>query len=85
VKKYKLPSSDHTLVELIQESDETFVSVTYKLLNFIQNKEELSDHWKESIISPIHYKGDKTDCSNYRAISLFQLHTKFYGRSFSQG
>jgi hypothetical protein len=36
----------------------------------IWNKEELPHHWKESIIVPIHKKGDETDCSNYRGISL---------------
>jgi sorting nexin-29 len=26
--------------------------------------------WKEAIIIPLHNKGDKTDCSNYKAIFL---------------
>jgi hypothetical protein len=39
-------------------------------INSIWNKEELPEQWKESIILPIYEKGNKTDCSNYRGISL---------------
>ena len=45
----------------------------HKLSISICNKEELPEEWKQSIILPIYTKGDKTDCSNYRGISL--LHT----------
>jgi len=30
----------------------------------------LPEEWKESFIVPIHKTGDKTDCNNYRGISL---------------
>jgi hypothetical protein len=38
----------------------------------------LPDQWKESILAPDYKKGDKTDCSNYRAISLLSTSYKFY-------
>jgi hypothetical protein len=36
----------------------------------VWNKEELPEEWKSLIIVPIHKKGYKTDCNNYRGISL---------------
>jgi hypothetical protein len=36
----------------------------------MKNKEELPQQCKESIIVPIYKKGGKTDCNNYRGISL---------------
>jgi hypothetical protein len=61
---YKFPS------ELIQARGETLHSEIHKLIMLIWNKEELPHQWKESIVVPIHKKDDKTDCSNYRGISL---------------
>ena len=42
----------------------------HKLIVSIWNKEELPEEWKESIIVSVYKKGDKTDCSNNRGISL---------------
>ena len=49
----------------------------HKLIISVWNKEELPEEWKGSIIVPIHKKGDKTDCNNYRGISLLPTTYKF--------
>jgi len=36
------------------------------------------------VIVPIYKKGIKTDCRNYRDISLCQLHTQFYTTSYAE-
>jgi hypothetical protein len=70
LKKYKLPGSDQIPAELIQGWGEILLSATHKLINSVWNKVELPDQWKEYIIVPIHKKGGKTNCNNYRGISL---------------
>jgi hypothetical protein len=76
LKKYKSPSSDQIAAELIQAGGETLLSVIHKPSNSIWNKKELPDQWKESIIVPVPKKSDKTDCNNYRGISLLSTSCK---------
>jgi hypothetical protein len=53
------------------------LSAIHKLINSIWNKEELPDQC-ESIIVPIHKKGNKTDCNNYRGIPLLSTSYKIF-------
>jgi hypothetical protein len=76
LKKYKSPGSDQIPVGQIQEGGKILLSAIHKLINSVWNKEELPDQWKESIIVPIHKKGDKTDCNNCRGISLLSTSYK---------
>jgi hypothetical protein len=46
-------------VKVIQAGGEILWSEIQKLINYIWNKEELPDQWKESIIATIYWKGDK--------------------------
>jgi len=66
---HKSPGIDQIPAELIKAGGRTIHSEIHKLIISIWNKEELPEEWKESITVPT-YKGDKTDCSNYRGISL---------------
>jgi hypothetical protein len=65
LKSYKSPCTDQILAKLIKAGGETLCSEIHKLICSIWNKEELPQQWKESVIVPIHKKGDKTDCNNY--------------------
>jgi hypothetical protein len=69
LKRYKSPGDDQIPAELIQAGEEILRSEIHKLIKLIWNK-ELPHQWTESIVVPIHKKGDKTECSNYRGISL---------------
>jgi hypothetical protein len=84
LKKYKLPGSDQILAELIQAVGETLQSEIHKLNDSIWSKEELPDQRKESIIVPVYKKGDKTDCSNYREISLLSTLYKILSNILSR-
>jgi hypothetical protein len=75
-KKYKSPDSVQIPAELLQAGSEILLSAFHKLVNSVWNKEELPYQWKESIIIPIHKKGDKTDCNNYCGISLLSTSYK---------
>jgi hypothetical protein len=70
LKSHKSSGIDQIPAELIKADGRTIRCAIHKLIIAICNKEELSEGWKESIIVPIHKKGDKTDCNNYRGISL---------------
>jgi hypothetical protein len=47
------------------------LKIVYIIYNLQKEKiiKTMLHQWKESIVVPIHKKGDKTDCSNYRGIS----------------
>jgi hypothetical protein len=76
LKRYKSPGVDRIPTELIQAGGETLHLEIHKLIKLMWNKGELPHQWKESIVVPIHKKGDKTDCSNYRGISLLSTSYK---------
>jgi hypothetical protein len=65
-----LSVSDQIAAKSIQAGSEILLSEIHKSINSIWNKEELTYQWKESIFVPVYKKGDKTDYSYYREISI---------------
>ena len=70
IKSHISPGIDQIPSELFKVGGRTLRYEIHKLIITIWNKEELLEERKGSIILPIYKKGDKTDCSNYRGISL---------------
>ena len=70
LKSYKTPGIDQISAELLKAECRKICLEIHKLNTSIWKKEKLPEEWKESIIVPIHKKGDKTDCNSYRGISL---------------
>jgi hypothetical protein len=81
LKRHKSPGTDQIPAEMIKAGGKSNHSEFHKLINCIGKKEELPEQWQELISLPIYKKGD---CSNYKDISLYQLHTKFYPPSCYQ-
>jgi hypothetical protein len=68
--KFKSQGRGQIPAELIQTGGEMLLFSVQKLINSIWNEEELHDDWKESITVPGHEKCGKTDCNNYRGMTL---------------
>jgi len=85
LKSHKSPGIDQIPAELIKTGGRAICLEIHKLITSIWKKEKLTEEWKESIIVPIHKKGDKTGCNNYRGISLLPTTYKIFPTSCSQG
>lgn len=73
MKNNKSAGSDGIPAELLKAAGANFISAFHQLLCKIWNAETMPEEWNHSIICPIHKKGDKNECSNYRGISLLNI------------
>uniref|UniRef100_A0A8D9F872 Craniofacial development protein 2 n=1 Tax=Cacopsylla melanoneura TaxID=428564 RepID=A0A8D9F872_9HEMI len=70
LKNNKAPGSDNIPSELLKSGNGFLVEALTKLLNQVWKEEKVPREWTEAIIIPIHKKGDKLICENYRGITL---------------
>jgi hypothetical protein len=76
LKARKAAGEDGIPPELYKYGGETVISVLKDILDLIWTKESLPQAWYKAVIIPIFKKGDQTDCSNYRGISLLDIALK---------
>lgn len=66
----KAAGEDKIVAELIKYGGKQLHEQLQELVKQIWDKEEIPGEWTTGIITPIHKKGNREKCSNYRAITL---------------
>ena len=58
------------LLKLGIQQDRTILLELHRLTTLIWREGKVRQQWKDAAITVLHKKGDKTECGNYRGISL---------------
>ena len=69
----KAVGPDGLLAELLKfelQQDRTILRELHRLTILIWRQGKVSQQWNYAVITVLHKKGDKTECGNYRGISL---------------
>lgn len=80
MKNGKAPGDDELPVEIFKQSGVDGLKWLRRVMNTAWNTGQVPEDWSKAIICPIYKKGEKTDCGNYRGISLLSHAGKIYER-----
>jgi hypothetical protein len=73
LKNHKASGTDQVLAEFLKKGGETLWRIINHLIKLIWTQHKIPEEWSIGIIQPIHKKGDKLECSNYRAITVLNV------------
>ena len=73
LKNNKAAGADGLPAELFKAGGDMLIRRMHQLVSQIWIEERIPDDWNLSILCPVHKKGDKTVCANYRGISLLPI------------
>jgi len=80
MKNNKATEPDSILAEALKTDIDTSVELLYSLFTEILEKQEVPSGCTEGYFIKLHKKGDLSNCSNYRGITLLSVHGKVFNR-----
>uniref|UniRef100_A0A0K8SN56 Reverse transcriptase domain-containing protein n=1 Tax=Lygus hesperus TaxID=30085 RepID=A0A0K8SN56_LYGHE len=73
LKNNKSPGIDELPAELFKKGGTALAGAIRGLISKIWQSEKIPHEWTKSIVCPIHKKGDRLECCNFRGISLLTV------------
>ena len=73
--------TDIISVKLIQAAGRTILNSLKNIFNLSLNTGIFPDDWKIARVTPIHKSDNKTDCGNYRSISIISNIAQIFEKS----
>lgn len=80
MKNNRAPGEDKIPIELIKYGNDIAIDKIHSLIVNIWENEAMPESWSSALICPIHKKGDKMKCENYRGISLLSVPYKIFSK-----
>ena len=76
LKNNKAPGADSVINEFLKYGGSEVRNKLLKIMNMIFEKGEVPNDFRKTLIKPLYKKGDKSECRNYRGISLVSVGSK---------
>ena len=84
MKNRKAPGADAISAEVLKAGGDEMTKFLLMLFNKVWREENPPLEWSKMIVTPVRKKGNKTDSSNYRAISLLSIPGKVFSHILLQ-
>lgn len=75
-KNGKAPGESTITMDMLKHGGKSLQEYLYGIILKIWKTEKIPNDWKEAVVIPLHKKGDKMECKNYRGISLLETSYK---------
>ena len=84
MKHHKAPGADAVSAEVLKAGRDEMTKCLLLLFNKVWREENPPLEWSKMIATPVYKKGNKTNPSNYQAISLLSIPGKVFSHIFIQ-